>query len=71
MKVVIISSIKCPYCGFEGGFEALKTWKYRFYDVKMLQCSKCGGIFNHYYGVSPRTGEVSKFVIRIRPRVRK
>jgi uncharacterized Zn finger protein len=62
--------IKCPYCSFEGEFKVLKTWKFRFYDVKMLRCLKCNGIFNYYYGVSPR-GKVSEFVIRINPRVRK
>jgi uncharacterized Zn finger protein len=63
--------VKCPFCGSEGGFKELKSWKFRFYDVRMLQCPKCGGVFNHYYGVSPRTGKVSEFVIRIRSRVRK
>jgi len=23
--------IKCPYCGFEGEFKVLKTWRFRFY----------------------------------------
>jgi hypothetical protein len=62
--------VKCPYCGFEGEFKILKTWKFRFYNVKKLQCPKCMGILNHYYGASPR-GEVSEFVIRVSPRVRK
>jgi len=56
--------VKCPYCGFEGEFKLLETWKFRFYEVKRLQCSKCGGRFNYYYGVSPRTGKVSEFIIR-------
>jgi len=69
MKVVIIGSIKCPYCGFEGGFKALKTWKFRFYDVERLVCPNCKGVFNHYYGVNPSSGKRSEFVIRIKPKV--
>jgi len=63
--------VKCPYRGFEGDFKALKTWKFRFYDVKLLECPKCKGEFNHYYGVSPRSGKASEFVIRIGWRRRK
>jgi len=69
MKVVIIDNVKCPYCGFEGRFKALKTWKFRFYDVEMLECPNCKGIFNRYYGVSPSSGKKSEFVIRVKPRV--
>jgi predicted RNA-binding Zn-ribbon protein involved in translation (DUF1610 family) len=56
--------IKCPYCGFEGEFKVLKTWRFRFYDVKRLLCPKCGNRFNYYRGASPRTGKVSEFIIR-------
>jgi uncharacterized Zn finger protein len=59
--------VKCPYCGCEGEFKLIKTWKFRFYNVKRLECSKCGGIFNHYYGTSPR-GKTSEYVIRVKPR---
>jgi len=62
--------VKCPYCGFEGEFRLLKAWKFRFYDVKMLECLSCKRVFNHYYGVS-RTGKRSEFVIRINPRMRR
>jgi transposase-like protein len=55
--------VKCPYCGYEGEFKVLKTWRFRFYDVKRLQCPKCGGKFNYYYGVSSQ-GKTSGFVIR-------
>ena len=58
---------KCPYCGFGGEHRLLKTWKFRFYDVRKLKCPKCHGIFNRYYGVSPG-GRVSEFVIRVKPR---
>ena len=61
--------VKCPYCGYEENFRLLKTWKFRFYDVKMLECSRCGGRFNHYLGISPKNRR-SEFVIKIKPRVR-
>jgi len=57
--------IKCPHCGLERDFKELKSWKFRFYDVKLFECPKCKRKFNHYYGVSPRSGKVSEFVIRI------
>ena len=60
---------KCPYCGFEGEFKVLKTWRFRFYEVKRLECPNCHGVFNHYQGVSPR-GRKSEFVIRIKPKIR-
>jgi hypothetical protein len=59
--------VKCPYCANEGAFKELKEWKFRFYNVKGLQCLKCKGIFNHYDGVSPR-GRRSEFVIKVKPR---
>ena len=62
--------VKCPYCGYEGKFKLLKTWKFRFYEVKHLECPKCHGVFNHYHGVG-RTGRKSEFVIRVRPRGRR
>ena len=58
--------VKCPYCGFEGDFKALKAWKFRFYNVKRLSCPKCDGIFNHYVGITPKTKKRSEFVIRVR-----
>ena len=61
---------KCPFCGCEGGLNPLKTWKFRFYEVKRLECPKCHGVFNHYHGVSP-SGKKSELVIRIRPRIMK
>jgi Zn-finger nucleic acid-binding protein len=56
--------VKCPFCNFEGGFDVLKTWKFRSYDVEMSKCPKCNGIFNYYKGATTR------FVIRIKPRAR-
>ena len=61
--------VKCPYCGYEGEFKPLKTWKFRFYEVKCLECPKCYGVFNHYQGLSP-AGKMSEFVIRVKPRIR-
>ena len=60
--------VKCPFCGYEGEFRAIKSWRFRFYTVKMLTCPKCRGVFNHYHGVSPRSGKVSEFVIKVKPR---
>lgn len=63
--------VKCPFCGSEDGFKELKSWKFRFYDVKLLQCSKCGKKLNYYHGISPRTGKKSEFVIRMGLRVKR
>lgn len=61
--------VKCPYCGYEGGFKELRdSWRFRFYEVKRLECPKCHSVFNYYKGVSSRSGKVSEFVIRVRPR---
>jgi transposase-like protein len=59
--------VKCPYCNNEGGFKEIKSWRFRFYNVKRLQCPNCNGIFNYYYGVSSR-GRRSEFVIKVKPR---
>jgi hypothetical protein len=63
----MLSMVKCPYCTSEGAFKELKEWKFRFYNVKRLQCLKCKGIFNHYSGVSS-LGKKSEFVIRVKAR---
>jgi len=63
--------VKCPYCNFEGNFKELRNpWKFRFYTVKRLECPRCNGIFNHYYGVSSR-GKNSEFVIRVKAPIKK
>jgi transposase len=59
---------KCPYCGYEGEFKVHETWRFRFYEVKRLECPGCHGVFNHYQGLSP-TGRRSEFVVGVRPRV--
>jgi len=61
--------VKCPCCSYEGEFKFSKTWKFRFYDVKRMECPKCNGIFNYYKGVSSK-GKTSEFVIRIKPKVK-
>jgi transposase len=61
--------VNCPYCGFEGEFTGLKSWKFRFYNVRMLKCPRCEGVFNYYSGLSPRSGGVSEFTIKLKPRV--
>jgi hypothetical protein len=59
--------VKCPVCGGEFQAEPFKTWRFRFYQVKRLQCPKCGGIFNLYSGVSPK-GKKSEFMIKVKVR---
>lgn len=65
--------VKCPFCGYEADASKLKPlrspWKFRFYEVKMYECPRCHNVFNHYFGVSPRTNRASEFVIRARPRI--
>jgi len=67
----VLGAVKCPYCGYEGEaseFRLLKSpWRFRFYEVKMLECSRHREVFN-YYGVRLKSNRVSKFVIRVRPR---
>ncbi|MEM4889431.1 MAG: hypothetical protein QXJ64_08350 [Thermosphaera sp.] len=66
--------VKYSFCGFEYGLDGFKqvreSWRFRFYEVKMLECPKCKGVFNYYEGVSPR-GKQSSFTIKVRSRIRK
>jgi len=66
--------VKCPFCGFEADVDSFKQLRelrrFRFYEVKMLECPKCKGVFNYYEGVSPR-GKQSSFTIKVRSRIRK
>jgi len=63
--------VKCPYCRYEtdiSQFKLLKgPWKFRIYDVKRLECPKCHGVFNYYYGITSNN-KVSEFTVKIRPR---
>lgn len=65
--------VKCPYCEYEAdvsGFKLLRNpWRFRFYEVRMLECPRCHRVFNYYYyyGISPR-GKASEFIIKVRPR---
>ena len=29
--------VRCPYCGFEGEFKLLKTWRYRWWNVSLIK----------------------------------
>jgi len=64
--------VKCPFCGYEGDISQFKLlrdpWRFRFYEVKMLDCPKCHGVFNYYYGKSPSNNRATEFTIKIRPR---
>jgi DNA-directed RNA polymerase subunit RPC12/RpoP len=55
--------VKCPYCGFEGEFKLLKTWRYRWWNVYLYECPKCSGRFR--YQVDP-TGKRKDYVMRLR-----
>jgi len=65
--------IKCPFCGFEADASSFKLlrepWRFRFYEVRMLECPRCRNVFNYYEGTSPR-GKQSSFTIKMRPRAR-
>jgi len=67
-----VPGLRCPYCGYEAyasKFKLLRDpWRFRFYEVKRLECPRCHNIFNYYFGINPRSGEVSEFVIRVKPR---
>ena len=58
--------VKCLHCGYEAELSEFKLlrepWKFRFYEVKMLSCPKCKGVFNYYAGKSPRSGKMSNFM---------
>ena len=54
--------VKCPYCGFEGEFKLLKTWRFGFYDVSMLKCPKYGDRFR--WQVDP-SGRYKSYVLRV------
>ena len=61
-----MTMVKCPFCGFEGGFEEGRRWRFQFYDVRRLKCPRCGGVFNYYSGRSPKDKFV-EFTIRVKP----
>jgi len=54
--------VKCPYCGFEGEFKLLKTWKYRWWNVYFYECPNCHGRFR--YQVDP-AGKYKSYVMRL------
>ena len=63
--------IKCPFCGYEADISQFRLlrdpWKFRFYEVKMLECPKCHSVFNYYYGIISNN-RATEFTIKIRPR---
>jgi len=63
--------VKCPYCGYESNINEFKLlrdpWRFRFYEVRRLECPKYRRVFNYYYGVTSEGREV-KFMIRVKPR---
>jgi len=58
----VVAVVRCPYCGFEGEFRLLKTWKYRMWDVYYYECPKCSGRFR--WQVDP-SGRFESYIIRV------
>jgi len=54
--------VKCPYCGFEGEFKLIKTWRYKWWDVYFYECPNCHGRFR--YQVDP-AGKYKSYVMRV------
>jgi DNA-directed RNA polymerase subunit RPC12/RpoP len=59
--------VRCPYCGFEGEFKLLKTWRYRLWEVNYYECTKCHSRFGFY--VDP-TKKRKSFTVKFAPRAR-
>lgn len=53
--------VRCTFCGYEADLGELELfrdpWRFRFYEVKMLKCPKCKGIFHYYTSRSPSTSK--------------
>jgi hypothetical protein len=54
--------VKCPYCGYEGEFNPLKTWRYRWWNVYFYKCLKYNARFR--LQVDP-AGRDKSFVIKL------
>jgi hypothetical protein len=57
--------VKCPYCGYEGEFKLLKTWRYRWWEAYFYECPKSHGRFGFH--VDP-IGKRKSFIIKFVPR---
>ena len=62
--------VKSHFCGYEADISQFKflrdPWNFRFYEVKMIECPKCHGVFTYYYITS--NNQATEFTIKIRPR---
>jgi transposase-like protein len=47
-------TIKYPICGKSFTGKPIKTWKFRFYDVKRFECRSCKTKFNDYESQNSR-----------------
>lgn len=54
--------VRCPYCGFEGKYKLLKTWRYSWWNVYFYECPNCRRKFR--YQVDPE-GKKKSFTIKI------
>ena len=55
--------VKCPYCGFDGEFRLLKTWRYRRWSAYFYECPQCGGKLR--YQVDSE-GKKKSFIMRVK-----
>jgi hypothetical protein len=60
--------VKCPYCGYEGEFKLIKTWRYRWWNVYFYARPKCSAHFASYVDSEDKR---KSFVILFKPRVRR
>jgi len=54
--------VKCPYCGYEGDFKLLKTWKYKWWDVYLYECPRCEDRFR--WQADPE-GKRKNYIIKV------
>jgi hypothetical protein len=53
---MVNNMVKCPYCGYEGEFKLLKTWRYRWWDVYFYESSKCNNMFRYQIDAAGKYG---------------
>ncbi|MEM1703000.1 MAG: hypothetical protein QXQ31_02975 [Zestosphaera sp.] len=65
------TKVRHPFHSFESSVRSIKLlrqpWRFRFYEVRALECPGRNGVFNYYEGSSLR-GKHSVFAIRMRPK---
>jgi uncharacterized Zn finger protein len=59
---MVIEVVKCPYCGYEGEFKLIKTWRYKWWDAYFYECLNCCRRFR--YQVNP-AGKYKSYVMKV------